>query len=494
MRPVAVVWAPRGEPGEAEALERLLALEAVGPLAVVLPPEAPAPALSARAVRAPSLWAGAGVLEALDWFEGTGAEFLLWLPGPLPELHPDGLRRLVLAAGDAGASLVFADYVERLAEGGARPHPLVDWQPGSLADDFDFGPLMLMSRRHLAGLGAAMAEEVGGFCHAGLYDLRLRLGERGPVVHLVEPVCCLDARPERPSGQRVFDYVDPRNRAVQLEAERAATAHLRRIGAWLPPPRAERAPDGRAFPVEASVIIPVRDRARTVRDAVTSALAQRTPFPFNVLVVDNHSTDGTGQALAELAARDARLVHLVPARRDLGIGGCWNEAVYSPACGRYAVQLDSDDLYAGPEVLQRLVEELERGPHAMVIGAYTTVDFELRPLPPGLVDHAEWSPDNGHNNALRVGGLGAPRAFHVPTLRAFGFPNASYGEDYAVGLRMCRRYPLGRIYDSLYWCRRWEGNTDSALELADQNRHRLAKDRFRSLELAARQRLARGEG
>ena len=231
----------------------------------------------------------------------------------------------------------------------------------------------------------------------------------------------------------------------------------------------------------------MRNRVRTIVDAVGSALSQQADFPFNVIVVDNHSTDGTSKVLADLAANENRLVHLIPARTDLGIGGCWNEAIYSEHCGRYAVQLDSDDLYASPDVLRRIVDEFRRGQYAVVIGSYTIVDFNLKQIPPGLIDHREWTPENGHNNALRIAGLGAPRAFHVPTLRTIGFPNVSFGEDYAVALRLSRQYPLGRIYDSLYWCRRWEGNTDHALPLETQNRYAFYKDRLRSIEIAARQ-------
>ena len=231
----------------------------------------------------------------------------------------------------------------------------------------------------------------------------------------------------------------------------------------------------------------MRNRVRTVAEAVSSALAQNADFPFNVIVVDNHSTDGTSDTLRDLAAKNDRLVHIIPSRRDLGIGGCWNEAINSPQCGRYAVQLDSDDLYAGPDVLTRVIAEFRRGGYAAVIGSYTIVDFNLKQIPPGLIDHREWTPENGHNNALRIGGLGAPRAFHVPTLRTIGFPNVSWGEDYAVALRLSREYPLGRIYDSLYWCRRWEGNSDHALPLETQNRYANYKDRLRSIEIAARQ-------
>jgi glycosyltransferase involved in cell wall biosynthesis len=284
----------------------------------------------------------------------------------------------------------------------------------------------------------------------------------------------------------VFDYVDPSKRDYQLEMEQVATAHLKRIGAFLEPPGAPPVEDDQGYPLEASVVIPVKNRVKTIADAVGSALAQKTDFDFNLIVVDNHSDDGTSGILKDISTRDPRLVHLVAERTDLQIGGCWNHAVFSPHCGRYAVQLDSDDLYDGEDVLKRIVETFGSGPYAMVIGSYTTVDFELNPLPPGLVDHREWTAENGHNNALRIAGLGAPRAFHVPTLRTIGFPNVSYGEDYAVALRLCRTYQIGRIYDSLYWCRRWEDNTDSALSLERANQYALYKDGLRTRELEAR--------
>jgi hypothetical protein len=480
---IAAVWSERA----GARLQALLSL--ARETLVVLPQDVPPP-VPGKVVRAENLWSSTAVIEILRWFEGTGAEHLLWAPGRPPEVTEAALLRLQTFARDRGTAIAYGDFAERGEDGSLHPHPLIDYQPGSLRDDFDFGPLLLLSRVHLAGLAN---ERPGGdsLRFGALYDLRLRLSERGPVVRLAEPVSTSEGADNRPSGNRVFDYVDPRQREVQREMEAVATAHLKRIGAWLPPPDAPRAPDTGSFPVEASVVIPVKDRERTIGDAVGSALSQQAPFAFNVLVVDNHSTDRTTERLRELAARDPRLVHQIPARHDLGIGGCWNEAIYSPACGRYAVQLDSDDLYARPDTLQRLVAELEHGPFALVIGAYTTVDFGLRPLPPGLVDHQEWSDANGHNNALRVAGLGAPRAFHVPSLRRIGFPNVSYGEDYAVALQLCRSHRVGRIYDSLYWCRRWEGNTDSTLSVEKSNSNHLYKDSLRTAELRARQELVR---
>jgi glycosyltransferase involved in cell wall biosynthesis len=286
-----------------------------------------------------------------------------------------------------------------------------------------------------------------------------------------------------------FAYVDPRNAAVQKEMEEVATAHLRRIGAYLEPAFDPVPPPAGQFAVEASVVIPVRNRERTIADAVNSVLTQQATFPFNIIVVDNHSTDRTTQILREIAARESRLVHLVPERHDLGIGGCWNEAVFAQACGRYAVQLDSDDLYSGTDTLERIVTEFRRGPYAMVIGSYRIVDFQLNELPPGIIDHREWTRANGRNNALRINGLGAPRAFVTELLRQHPFPNVSYGEDYAMALRFSRRFEIGRIYDPIYLCRRWEDNTDSALPAAKVNHYNTYKDRLRTIEILARKRL-----
>lgn len=441
---------------------------------------------SVHKLNATTLRSATAVCEALRWFEATKASHLLWVLSNRLELTDSGLRRLVQVAEDTRAAVLYSDYYDQQADGKVAWHPLIDYQPGSLRDDFDFGSLVLLSRDAVVGLADEIAREAVADQFGGWYDLRLRASERGPAIRLAEPVYAFTPALEQAAGEAHFQYVDPRNRDYQIEMERVATAHLKRIDAWLPAPTSLPVAEEGTFPVECSVVIPVRNRVKTVADAVGSALAQQADFPFNVVVVDNHSTDGTTQVLSELAAREARLVHLVPERTDLGIGGCWNEAVFSPQCGRYAVQLDSDDLYCGPDVLARIVAEFRRGQYAVVIGSYTIVNFNLEPIPPGLIDHREWTPENGHNNALRIGGLGAPRAFHVPTLRTVGFPNVSFGEDYAVALRLCRQYPLGRIYDSLYWCRRWEGNTDHALPLETRNRYAFYKDQLRSIEIAAR--------
>jgi hypothetical protein len=386
---------------------------------------------------------------------------------------PRMFERMAQALRDTGAGWVYSD---------SAGHARIDYRPGSLRDTFDFGPVVAVS--------VPLAREAGlapDLRFSALYDLRLRLSEVAPVLRVPEPLYASGPLETRPTGEAQFDYVDPKNREVQVERERVATGHLARLRALLPPVFAPVPPCAETFPVTASVVIPVRNRERTILDAVASALSQQAPFPFNVLVVDNHSTDGTTEMLR--GVRDPRLVHVVPERRDLGIGGCWDEALFHPRCGRYAVQLDSDDLYAGENVLARVVGELERGPYALVVASYTMVDFALNEIPPGLIDHREWTRENGRNNALRVNGFGAPRAFDVSVLRRVGFPNVSYGEDYAVALRLSREYEVGRVYDSVYLCRRWEGNSDSALPLETQNRYDAYKDWLRTVEIAARQRM-----
>lgn len=415
---------------------------------------------------------------ALSALLDAAASDVLFLADPRVAVapRPRMFERMAQALRDTGAGWVYSD---------AAGHPRIDYRPGSLRDTFDFGPVVALSVP--LAREARLAE---GLRYSAPYDLRLRLSERAPVVRVPEPLYASGPLETRPSGEAQFDYVDPRNREVQVERERVATEHLARIGALLPPSFAPVPPCDETFPVTATVVIPVRNRERTVLDAVGSALSQQTPFPFNVLVVDNHSTDGTTEMLR--GVRDPRLHHVVPERRDLGIGGCWDEALFHPRCGRYAVQLDSDDLYANERVLARVVAELEAGPYAMVVASYTMVDFALNEIPPGLVDHREWTRENGRNNALRVNGFGAPRAFDVSVLRTIGFPNVSYGEDYAVCLRVSREFEIGRIWESVYLCRRWEGNSDSALPLETQNRYDAYKDWLRTVELAARRRLLGG--
>jgi hypothetical protein len=487
MTSVAAVSASVGEGGRAGVLELLAANPLVRGIAIVGPADVRVRSEKVQQLQATGLRSAADVVEILRWFDKTGASHLLWLLSPRAELTATGVLRLTHIAADSQAAILYSDYFDQQSDGAIKLHPLIDYQPGSLRDDFDFGQVVLLSRAAVRVLAEAIDTEKIAADFGGWYDLRLRASERGSVVHLSEPTYTVPAVTERAAGEAHFNYVDPRNRNYQIEMERVATAHLKRIGAWLPAPTKRPVDDSANFPVEASVVIPVRNRERTVGDAVKSALSQTADFSFNVIVADNHSTDGTSKILADIAATEKRLVHLIPARTDLGIGGCWGEAISSKHCGRYAVQLDSDDLYASPDVLQRVIDEFRSGQYAVVIGSYTIVDVNLKQIPPGLIDHREWTPENGHNNALRIAGLGAPRAFHVPTLRTIGFPNVSFGEDYAVALRLCREYPLGRIYDSLYWCRRWEGNSDHELPLETQNRYAFYKDRLRSIEIAARQ-------
>ena len=417
---------------------------------------------------------------------------LLILPGGRVEFGARAPERFVQVADDAGAAFVYSDFRQQSGAelpGEVSDHPLIDYQLGAIRDNFDFGSVILLSREAVV----KALRDNGGISPdirwGGLYDLRLKLSINSTIFRIPEPLYTRVAADLRASGEKIFDYVDPRKRDYQIEMEKIATEHLERIGARLEPSFANPPESREDFPVKASVIIPVRNRVKTIADAARSALSQKTDFPFNVIVVDNHSTDGTTDLLRNLAADNGRLIHITPARTDYGIGGCWNEAVYSPHCGRYAAQLDSDDIYSSENTLARIVEEFDSGKYAMVIGSYTIVDFDLNELPPGLIDHREWTRENGRNNALRINGLGAPRAFDVTALRRIGLPNTSYGEDYAVALRVCREYEIGRIYDSLYFARRWSDNSDSALPLATMNRYDAYKDRLRTIEILARQRL-----
>ncbi len=418
----------------------------------------------------PKDYSSVSIQQLLD---AAGSD-VLFLGDPRVEINPAPrmFDRMAQVIHETGSGWVYAD---------AADHPRIDHQTGSIRDGFDFGPVVAVSVQ-----AARQSAINSNWIWGGLYDLRLRISEKHAIVRIPEPLYSEAIIDVRPTGQKQFDYVDPRNRDYQIEMERIATAHLKRIGAWLPPHFEKVPATTETFPVKASVIIPVRNRERTILDAVQSALRQSADFEFNVIVVDNHSTDRTTEILRRIS--DLRLKHIVPERRDLRIGGCWNEAIYSGACGQYAVQLDSDDLYINDGVLHRIVAELEAGPYAIVIGSYTMVDFSLKEIPPGLVDHREWSHENGRNNALRVNGFGAPRAFNTSILRRIGFPNVSYGEDYAVALRISRDYEIGRIYESLYLCRRWEGNSDSALPREIANRYDLYKDWLRTIEIQARMR------
>jgi SpoIID/LytB domain protein len=426
----------------------------------------------------------------LDMARLCEAEYCLFYHKALPlELGFHALDRLLRVADDTRADLLYADHYA-IQDGTRQPHPLIDYQKGSLRDDFDFGPLVLIRTEALKAY--AGQENLPDYHFAGWYDLRLYLSRHGELFHLNELLYTKTETDARKSGEKNFDYVDPKNRTVQIEMEKACTEHLKQIGAYLAPDEFDEVDfHTEDFPCEATVVIPVRNRIRTIEDAIRSVLSQETDFDFNLIVADNHSTDGTTEAIARYAARDPRVVHLIPERSDLGIGGCWNLAVHHPRCGRFVVQLDSDDLYSSPQTLQRIMQTFYHDKAAMVIGAYRMTDFSLQTLPPGLIDHKEWTSENGRNNALRINGLGAPRAFFTPILRKLQIPNTSYGEDYALGLCFSRYYRIGRIYEELYLCRRWEGNSDAALSIEKVNAHNLYKDRLRTIEIEARRRLNR---
>ena len=400
------------------------------------------------------------------------------------EMGMFALDRMIAIAEDTGADMVYADHYDLVEDAEGRQvrkrHPLIDCQMGALRDDFDFGSVLVFRRTAFRRAVRAMEKD---YQWGALYDLRLRMKK---IVHINEYLYAEIQTDSRKSGEKQFDYVDPKNRAVQVEMEEICTEHLKRIGGWLPPVFKDAEASGEDFPVTATVVIPVFNRIRTVRNAVESALGQVCDFLFNVIVVDNHSTDGTTELLAEMASKDSRLIHVVPAKYDLCIGGCWNLAVHHQMCGEYAVQLDSDDVYSGPDTLTKIVNAFREQKCAMVVGTYQMTDFQMNPIPPGIIDHREWTEENGRNNALRINGLGAPRAFWTPLLRKLNLPNTSYGEDYALGLRISREYRIGRIYDVLYCCRRWEGNSDAALEIDKVNANNLYKDRIRTWELTAR--------
>jgi hypothetical protein len=410
-------------------------------------------------------------------------------------IEPEALEKFLEKAVSTKAGLVYSDYYDE-RNGDKTPHPLCDYQLGSVRDDFDFGAMLLFS---VVAIREAVRKYgvLSRMRFAGLYDVRLKVSIDHPVYHLQEPLYSIirkaGATCELTPQEEVFAYVDPRNEAVQDEMEIVFTDYLRKIGAYLPPDHFKEV-EGvtESFQVEASIVIPVLNRKETIAQAVKSALSQETDFPFNVIVVDNHSADGTTAILSDLARQYPSLKHIIPKRTDLGIGGCWNEAIQDEGCGRYAVQLDSDDLYINSYTLQKMVNLIRQNHHALVIGSYTLVDSMLQEVPPGLVDHQEWTDENGHNNALRINGLGAPRGFDTSLMRRIGFLNVSYGEDYAAALRISREYRIGRIYESLYLCRRWRDNTDAALSVAEANRNNAFKDKIRTDEIIARQRMNQG--
>ena len=485
MNPLTAVTAYIPGPWFEEALLFLATSELIEEVVVVSPEMVDIKIPKSRVVTGRGLQSEQVVTQIIN---EANTRYLLFLAGTKQiVMEPGALERLVATAESTKAGIVYSDFYDEGGQGRAL-HPLNDYQLGSIRDDFEFGGIMLFSTE-AAQKALEKYGEIPGVTYAGLYDLRLKISIDHPIHHLPEPLYSMIS-PGEPSGDtKLFAYVDPRNTDVQKEMEVVFTDYLKKIGAYLSPELLRQAgQSAEAFPVEASVIIPVRNRAETVADAVQSAISQETDFSFNVIVVDNHSTDGTTDILTDLAGRHPALTHIIPKRTDLGIGGCWNEAINSQFCGRYAVQLDSDDLYTSPGTLQRIVDTLRNGKYAMVIGSYTIVNSRFEEVPPGFIDHREWTVENGHNNALRINGLGAPRAFDTSIIRKIGFLNVSYGEDYAAALGICRDYKIGRIYESLYLCRRWEGNTDAALTIEEANRNDAFKDQIRTEEILARQR------
>ena len=432
---------------------------------------------------------GPGNIDTLRWIadKATAPYLLLYTKYDALQLGYYALTRMLTIAEDSNALMLYADHYTLTPDGTRSAMPLIDYQLGSVRDDFQLGSLLLIRTSALKEY-IEQAKEAS-YRFAALYDFRLFVSRKMLPVHADEFLYTEIEQDTRLSGQKQFDYVDPRNRDRQIEMEQACTEHLKAIGAYLAPEAFQDIDFSEGeFAVEASVVIPVRNRERTIRDAIRSVLEQETSFPFNLIVVDNGSTDGTTEAIREFAD-DRRVIHIIPERDDLGIGGCWNTAVHHPKVGRFVVQLDSDDLYSSPQTLQQMVDAFREQQAAMVIGSYRMCDFQLSTLPPGLIDHKEWTPDNGRNNALRINGLGAPRAFYTPVLRKLQIPNTSYGEDYALGLMISRRYHIGRLYHEVYLCRRWEGNSDAALSQEKINKNNTYKDHLRTLEILARQQL-----
>ena len=413
--------------------------------------------------------------------KATADYVLLYTKHTTLNLGMFALERMIHILDDCGAGMVYADHYQ-VKDGKQSNAPVIDYQQGSLRDDFDFGSVLLFRADALKEAASRMKAD---YQFAGLYDLRLKLSQSESLVHINEYLYTEVENDTRKSGEKIFDYVDPKNRNRQIEMEAACTEHLKEIGGYLEPKFEHIEFDKGDFEYEASVIIPVRNRIRTIRDAIRSVLSQQADFKFNLIIIDNHSTDGTSEAIDEFRD-DPRLIHIIPERNDLGIGGCWNLGVHHPKCGKFAVQLDSDDVYKDEHTLATMVRAFYEQNCAMVVGTYMMTDFNMNMIAPGIIDHREWTPENGRNNALRINGLGAPRAFYTPVLREVKVPNTSYGEDYALGLNFSRRFQIGRVYDVVYLCRRWDDNSDASLDVVKMNGHNLYKDRIRTWELQAR--------
>ena len=398
------------------------------------------------------------------------------------ELGSFALERLMSVAESTDAGFVYSNYFEN-KESALIPHPVIDYQKGSLRDDFNFGPVILLNT--LAAKWA-ISELKESFDFAGLYQLRLKISQKFDLLHIPEILYTVQELETRASGKKIFDYVDPKNRNVQIEMEKAVTTHLKGIDAFLEPSFSPVDFSIGSFDTEVSVIIPVLNREKTIADAIKSVMIQKTSFSFNLIIVDNHSSDKTTDIIKTFASQYSNLIHIIPERKDLGIGGCWNLAAQDSRCGKFSIQLDSDDLYKDEYTLKRIVDVFYAEKCAMVIGSYQMCNFKLEEIPPGLIDHKEWTPENGRNNAMRINGLGAPRAFFTPILRENMIPNTNYGEDYAAGLAISRKYQIGRVFEALYLCRRWDDNSDASLSIEGMNKHNYYKDSLRTIELKAR--------
>lgn len=394
------------------------------------------------------------------------------------------IGKLIIAADENSAGIVYSDFYDEKGKN-VVPHPTIDYQQGSIRDDFDFGAFVLVNSKALK----IAAKDLEEFNFAGFYSLRLAISRHHSILRISECLYTKINHKDKISGEKQFEYVNPKNREVQIEMEKAATEHLKKINAYLKPEFQNIDFNIKEFETEVSVIIPVKNRAKTIANAVNSVLKQKTNFKYNVIIIDNHSTDGTTQILSEYSNKNKRVIHLIPERIGLGIGGCWNEGIFHKSCGKFAVQLDSDDLYKDENTLQKTIDKFYEINCGMVIGSYQLTDFNLNEIPPGIVDHIEWTDENGRNNALRINGLGAPRAFFTPLIRELKFPDVSYGEDYAVALAVSRKYKVGRIYEPIYICRRWEGNTDSSLTIEQQNKNNFYKDKIRTNEILERQKI-----
>ncbi|MBU1095121.1 MAG: glycosyltransferase [Bacteroidetes bacterium] len=413
----------------------------------------------------------------------SDSEYILFITQDnLLDFGQFSLERFYYVAQNTGAGLVYSDYKE-IKDQVSYPHPVIDYQIGSLRDDFNFGYVLFLQK---TALQEAVESTNKKYKFAGLFNARLKISQNYELLRIPEYLYSTIETDNRKSGAKLFDYVDPKNRDLQLEMEDAVTEHLKSIGAYLEPKfdKIEFGSDN--FKIEATVVIPVKNRLKTIADAIDSVLKQKTDFDFNLIVVDNYSNDGTTEKIKEYTKTEKRVILVTPQRKDLGIGGCWNEAVHHDKCGRFAIQLDSDDVYTDETTIQKIVNAFRKEKCAMVIGSYKITNFNLEDIPPGIIDHKEWTPENGRNNALRINGLGAPRAFYTPILRKYKIPNVSYGEDYALGLMISRDYQIGRLYEPIYTCRRWEGNSDAALDIPKLNAHNVYKDRIRSIEVLSR--------